>query len=161
MYFSLEDAMTPLKARQERFCRWFVELANAAAAARAAGYAPKGAKIAGYRLLRHPRIAQRIAAIEAETARLHSRTSDVLVGKLENVYRRAVVDHQFNAAARAVDLQAKIRGFTAPPASAADADAETETWPAARPGNGGRRFRAPARGDLRQGGRGGTDLGGF
>jgi phage terminase small subunit len=101
--------MPPLKARQERFCRRFVELACAATAARAAGFAPKGSKVAGYRLLRHPRIAARIAEIEAQTARLHSRSSEVLIGKLENVYRRAVVDHQFHAAARAVDLQAQIR----------------------------------------------------
>jgi len=139
--------MTPLKARQERFCRWFVELANAAAAARAAGYAPKGAKTAGYRLLRHPRIAQRIAEIEAETARLHSRDGNVLLGKLENVYRRAIVDHQFHAAARAVDLQARIHGITAP---VADRDDNSEIYPEARPANGGRRLRAPARGDLRR-----------
>ena len=106
--------MTLLKARQERFCRWFVELTNAASAARAAGYAPKGAKVAGYRLLRHPRIARRIAEIEAETARLHSSGGEVLVGKLETVYRRAMVDHQFHAAARAVDLQARIQGLGAP-----------------------------------------------
>jgi len=151
--------MTPLRARQERFCRWFVELANGAAAARAAGYAPKGSKVAGYRLLRHPRIAARIAEIETETARLHSRSSEVLVGKLENVYRRAVVDHQFHAAARAVDLQARIRGFTAPRALSADTDADTEaeTWPGARPANGARRFRVPPRGDLRRGRRAGSD----
>jgi hypothetical protein len=157
MYFSLEDAMTPLKARQERFCRRFVELACATAAARAAGYAPKWAKTAGYRLLRH----SRIAAIEAETARLHSRTSDVLVGKLENVYRRAVVDHQFNAAARAVDLQAKIRGFTGPIPLAADTDAECADWPDGRTANGRRGSRPTASGDLRRTRRDGSDFGGF
>ncbi len=144
--------MTPLKARQERFCRWFVELANAAGAARAAGYAPKAANRAGYRLLRHPRVARRIAEIEAEMARLHSRDGDVLVGKLENVYRRAIVDHQFHAAARAVDLQARISGLTtrfAPSAEVGRAVA-SESHPEARPANGGRRSRAPARGDLRR-----------
>ena len=153
--------MTPLKARQERFCRRFVELACATAAARAAGYAPKSAKSAGYRLLRHPRIAERIAAIEAETARLHSRTSEVLVGKLENVYRRAVVDHQFHAAARAVDLQARIRGFTGPIPLAADTDAECADWPDGRTANGRRGSRPTACGDLRRTRRGGSDFGGF
>ena len=150
-----------MKARQERFCRWFVELANAAAAARAAGYAPRGAKIAGYRLLRHPRIAKRIAAIEAETARLHSQTSDVLVGKLENVYRRAVVDHQFHAAARAVDLQARIRGFTGAIPLSADADAERADWPDGRTANGRREDRPTACGDLRRTRRSGSDFGEF
>ncbi len=114
--------MTALKARHERFCRWFVELANAAGAARAAGYSPKGANVAGYRLPRHPRVARRIAEIEAETARLHSQGGEVLIGKLENVYRRAIVDHQFHAAARAVGLQARIRGMTPPAAPSADAE---------------------------------------
>ncbi len=127
--------MTPLKARQERFCRWFVELANAAAAARAAGYSPKGAKVAGHRLLRHPRIARRIAEIEAETARLHSRGPEVLIGKLETVYRRAIVDHQFHTAARAVELQARIQGIAARSAGAGG-DAGPESCPEARPADG-------------------------
>ncbi len=106
---------------------------------------------------------RRIAEIEAETARLHSRSSEVLVGKLETVYRRAVVDHQFHAAARAVDLQARIRGLSAPLAlsAGADTDAEAETWPSARPANGGGRFRAPARGDLRRSPCAGADPCGF
>jgi len=138
--------MTPLKARQERFCRRFVEFANATVAARAAGYSPEGANRAGYRLLRHPRVARRIAEIEAETARLHSRDGDVLVGKLENVYRRAIIDHQFHAAARAVDLQARIHGLTkqfAPPADAGR-DAESESYPEARPEGGAGPQRSPA-----------------
>jgi hypothetical protein len=155
--------MTPLKARQERFCRRFAELACATTAARAAGYAPKWANTAGYRLLRHPRIARRIAEIEAETARLHSRSSEVLVGKLENVYRRAVVDHQFNAAARAVDLQARIRGFTGAIALAAGADeyAACADWPERRTANGGRGPRPSACGDPRRTRRGGAGAEGF
>jgi hypothetical protein len=149
--------MTPLKARQERFCRRFTEFGCATTAARAAGYAPRWAKTAGYRLLRHPRIAARIAAIEAETARVHSRTSDVLVGKLENVYRRAVVDHQFQAAARAVDLQARIRGFTGQIPLSADAETECADWPDGRTTNGGR--RPTACGDLRRARLGGSDFG--
>ncbi|MGF1640398.1 MAG: terminase small subunit [Rhodospirillales bacterium] len=120
--------MIRLKARQERFCRRFVEFGCAASAARAAGYAPRWARSAGYRLLRHPRIASRIAEIEAEAARLHCRDGAVLVGKLETVYRRAIAEHQFHAAARAVDLQAKLREtgtaddapFAAPPAAGDD-----------------------------------------
>jgi phage terminase small subunit len=142
--------MTPLRARQERFCRRFVEFACAATAARAAGYAPKSARNAGYRLLRHPRIAARIAEIEAETARIHSRTSDVLVGKLENVYRRAVVDHQFQAAARAVDLQARIRGFTGPIPETAETDAGSDAWPDMRYPNGEPGSRPTASRDIRR-----------
>jgi phage terminase small subunit len=141
--------MTPLKARQERFCRRFVEFGCATTAARAAGYAPKSARNAGYRLIRHPRIAARIAQIEAETARLHSRNSDVLVGKLENVYRRAIVDHQFQAAARAVDLQARIRGFTGQIPEIGEADVESDAWPDMRHADGGRGSRPTASRDIR------------
>jgi len=152
--------MTLLRARQERFCRRFVEFGCAATAARAAGYAPKSARNAGYRLLRHPRIAARIAEIEAETARVHSRTSDVLVGKLENVYRRAVVDHQFQAAARAVDLQARIRGFTgAIPLSAnTDEDIEAADWPDGNRAKVGRGTRPTASRDIRRVRRSGSDF---
>ncbi len=121
--------MTALKARQERFCRWFAELGNAAGAARAAGYSSRAANRAGYRLLRHPRVARRIAEIEAETARLHSDGDAVLIGKLETIYRRAIVDHQFHAAARAVGLRARIRGMTPPAAPSARADAGSGSAP--------------------------------
>jgi hypothetical protein len=114
--------MTRLKARQERFCRRFVQYGCATTAAVAAGYAPEWAKSAGYRLIRHPRVAARIAEIEAEAARLHSPGDDVLIGKLETVYRRAIVDHQFHAAARAVHLQAKLRGRSGRIAAPAHAD---------------------------------------
>ena len=110
-------------------------------------------------MLRHPRIAARIAEIEAQTARLHSRTDEVLVGKLENVYRRAIVDHQFHAAARAVELQARIRGFTGAIPLAADADAECAEWPDGIRANGGRRSRPTACGDLRRARRGGDNFG--
>jgi hypothetical protein len=155
--------MTPLRARQERFCRRFVELACAATAARAAGYAPAHARNAGYRLIRHPRIAARIAEIEAETARVHSRTGDVLVGKLENVYRRAVVDHQFNAAARAVDLQARIRGFTGaiPLAANTDEDIEAADWPDGIGAKVGRGTRPTASRDIRRVRPGGSDFSDF
>lgn len=100
--------MGRLRHRQEMFCQRFVETANAAAAARAAGYAPESARNAGYRLLRHPRIGARIAEIQAEIALISCQDINVLLGKLENVYRRAVSDHHFATAARAVELQAKL-----------------------------------------------------
>jgi phage terminase small subunit len=107
--------MERLKPRQERFCRHFVEFANATAAAKGAGYAPSSARNAGYRLLRQPRILRRIAEIQAEIAPAHCRELDVLLGKLETVYRRAIEDHQFSAAARAIELQAKLAGVTERP----------------------------------------------
>lgn len=103
--------MKRLKTRQERFCERFVEMGNAAAAAKAAGYAPASARNAGYRLLGDPRVASRIAEIQSQMAQTHCRQVDILIGKLETVYRRALDDHQFSAAARAVELQAKLAGL--------------------------------------------------
>ncbi|MDG4602268.1 MAG: terminase small subunit [Defluviicoccus sp.] len=103
--------MKSLTTRQERFCERFVELGNASAAAKAAGYLPASARNTGYRLLRDPRIATRIAAIQAQMADQHCRQVDILLGKLETVFRRALDDHQFAAAARAIELQAKLAGL--------------------------------------------------
>ncbi len=97
-----------LNRRQESFCRHFVELGNATMAARAAGYAPRSARNAGYRLLREPKIAARVNAIQAELGEWHGRETAALLGKLETVYRRAIDLQQFSVAARAVELQAKL-----------------------------------------------------
>jgi hypothetical protein len=113
--------MRRLKPRHERFCRSFVECANATLAAKAAGYTAASARNAGYRLLRHPRIVARITQLHGEMAQAHCRNLDILLGKLETIYRRAVDDHHFAAAARAVELQAKLAGLGPMPPSAARA----------------------------------------
>lgn len=102
--------MGSLKPRHERFCRQFVECTNATVAAKAAGYRPSSARNAGYRLLRQPQIVGRIIELQEESAQTHCRSVDMLLGKLETIYRRAVDDRQLAAAARAVELQAKLSG---------------------------------------------------
>ena len=111
--------MGRLTVRQERFCRRFVECANAAAAARAAGYAPRSARSTGYKLLRMPHITERLATLQGETADTHCKGREVLLAKLESVFRQAVEDNQFHAAARAVDLQAKLAGLASTRGTAA------------------------------------------
>jgi hypothetical protein len=125
--------MARLKTRQERFCHQFVDCANASAAAKAAGYAPASARNTGYRLLCDPRIVERIAHLQAEIARAHCREVDSLLGKLETVYRRAIDNHQFSAAARAIELQAKLAGLADKPHArvAARDRGTTATHPAA------------------------------
>lgn len=54
------------------------------------------------------RIRQRIREVQAEIAEHHGRIDEVLMGKMEIVYQRALEDHQFYAAARAAELQAKF-----------------------------------------------------
>ena len=101
-----------LMPRQERFCQSFVLYPNAAYAARDAGYAPKWARKQGSRLMTTARIRARIGEIQAAMARDNGHDRDVLIGKLEVVYRGAIQDHHFTAAARAVELQARLGGKT-------------------------------------------------
>lgn len=105
--------MSKLTPRQDRFCRQFVECANAAGAARAAGYTPRSARTTGYRLLRQPVVAQRIAQLQAETAHAHCRDVEFLLGKLEAVFRHSFEDHQYATAARVVELQARLARLAA------------------------------------------------
>lgn len=102
--------MKSLGHRQEAFCRRFAECANATMAAKLAGYAPGSARNAGYRLLCRPEIIDRISALHREMARRTCGDTGVLLGKLEAIYRRAIDAQQCSAAARVVELQAKLGG---------------------------------------------------
>jgi phage terminase small subunit len=122
--------MPTLKPKQERFCHWFIECGNAALAAKAAGYSPVSARTAGYRLIRTPHVVLRIAELQGELAKTQCRKVDVLLGKLETVYRRAIDDRQFSVAARSVELQAKLAGL------AERTERETAGRPSRRKNNG-------------------------
>ena len=102
--------MIKLPPRQERFCQTFVVYANASLAARNAGYASESAYNQGYRLLAKRQIKERIAEIQKMMADDQCRHHDQLLGKLENIYRRAIEDHNYSAAARAVEMQAWLAG---------------------------------------------------
>ncbi|MDA1090636.1 MAG: terminase small subunit [Proteobacteria bacterium] len=103
---------TPLRPRQEKFCQSFVSLGNASNAAREAGYLSGAARQQGWRLMKTQRIRARIGEIQAQMAHDHCRDRDMLIGKLEVVYRRALENRHFAAAARAVEMQAKLTRAT-------------------------------------------------
>ncbi len=109
---SLAPRLNPLAPRltprQERFCHEFVHWAQGAVAAREAGYSSHSARKQGSALLKTERIRARIRDIQAQLARDAGSDTEALIGKLEVVYRRAIEDHHFYAAARAVELQAKL-----------------------------------------------------
>ena len=96
--------------RHEAFCQHFVLRGNAACAAIDAGYARPSSRNQGYRLMSRPAIRARIAEIRRVLARAYCLDAEVLLGKLEAIYQRANENHFFNAAARAVELQARIAG---------------------------------------------------
>jgi len=104
-----------LNPRHEAFCQHFVLLANASYAAIDAGYARPSARNQGYRLMRRPAIRARIAEIRRSLARAYCLDAEVLLGKLEAVYQRANERHNFHAAARCVELQARIAGHVSSP----------------------------------------------
>jgi hypothetical protein len=97
-------------------------LGNAAYAAIDAGYARPSSRNQGYRLMRRPAIRARIAEIRRVLARAYCLDAEVLLGKLEAVYQRANERHYFHAAARCVELQARIAGHLARPERSPDRD---------------------------------------
>ncbi len=112
------NPLTPrLTPRQERFCHEFVLWAQGAVAAREAGYSAASSKKQGSALLKTERIRARIHEIQAQLARDAGADTEALIGKLEVVYRRAIQDHHFYAAARAVELQAKLARMAPAPRS--------------------------------------------
>ena len=76
-----------------------------------AGYKPRSRAQQGWRLMKTRRIAERIREIQVGLST--GRDRDVLIGKLENIYRRAIENHQYHAATRAIEAQARL-GAMAP-----------------------------------------------
>ena len=110
--------MPVLKPRHEKFCQHFVLDPNATRAAMAAGYSPHTARQQGSRLLRRQRLVERIAAIRRDMAREHCHDLGTLMGKLEALYRRAMEDHAFTAAARRDRTAGQVRGLIPAPGKA-------------------------------------------
>ncbi len=134
--------MRPLNPRQERFCQSFVLCPNASYAARDAGYESTWARKQGSRLMTTARIRARIREIQTEMARDHGLGRDALIGKLEVIYRRAIEDHHFTAAVRAVEAQARLGGKAAEDIPVIEEEAGTGAADAG-PGQGQNQEEAP------------------
>ena len=100
--------MPRLKAQYETFCQHYVVSGNAAEAARRTGYSEAFANRQGYRLLRRPAVAQRLAALRAEIAARDCMSLDAQLTKLETAYRQALEKAQPTAAARIIESQTKL-----------------------------------------------------
>lgn len=75
-----------LSARESAFVASFLASGNATASAIAANFSPKGASVAGNRMLRNARVREALQARQAaDAARLSMKREDVLAGLLEAV----------------------------------------------------------------------------
>ena len=105
---------TSLTLRRQKFVSEYVETGNARASAREAGYAERSAHVTGSRLLRNDKVA---AAIEVERETLRVRASldqDMILGELLSLYREARRAGSYSAAARCLQLVAKMSGLDEP-----------------------------------------------
>ncbi len=75
----------PLSARKAAFVDQYLVDLNATAAAIRAGYAPKNANQAGYRLLQEPAVAAAIAVAQAERSRRTHVSADRVIRELARI----------------------------------------------------------------------------
>ena len=105
---------TSLTLRRQQFVSEYVETGNATQAATLAGYSARTAYSQGSRLLTFVEVQQ---AIETERQTLRARVEldqDQLVGELLSLYREARSDGAYSAAARCLQLVAKMTGLDEP-----------------------------------------------
>ena len=103
-----------LSARESAFVASFLASGNATASAIAANFSPKGASVAGNRMLRNVRVKKALQARQAADAtRLSIRREDVLAGLLEAV-NQAREQKNPMAMVSALRELGKMLGFYAP-----------------------------------------------
>jgi phage terminase small subunit len=77
--------MKKLTSQRERFCKEYMGCMNAARAATAAGFAPKGAKVAGQRLLRNEVVKRRLDELRNDVAQACDLSAAMLVTELKKI----------------------------------------------------------------------------
>ena len=111
----------PLNRRQGKFCAHYALTGNAAEAARAAGYSERSAKNHGFRLLRDPRVDDRVYRMRVNGA---VKFGPVMAfARLEYLFRKASEAGDFRGAAHILTLQARLAGVESwmPPSAVVDA----------------------------------------
>lgn len=105
---------SPLTSRREMFCRVYVACGNAADAARRAGYAEGSARQQGWRLLDDDAIRARIEELWRHAEQVRETDRDLILDAAGQLFGAAMAAKSFNAAARALVLQAQLAGFVGP-----------------------------------------------
>lgn len=109
--FGHGDQRNSSERKHELFCRNYAVIASGAQAARTAGYSMKTAKWQAIRLLKRPDILARLAERRAEIAKEYSLDAATLLCKLEAVFIQAFSDRDYKAAARVIEVQARVAGI--------------------------------------------------
>ncbi|UCI23509.1 terminase small subunit [Mesorhizobium sp. B2-8-5] len=102
-----------LNTRQERFCLWLAEGLPQSRAYVEAGYSARGnaAEVSASQLLRNPKVAARLAELQAGAARRSEITVDELVAELESMRKLAMACKNPAAGVAAVMGKAKLLGL--------------------------------------------------
>ncbi|WP_224543681.1 terminase small subunit [Mesorhizobium sp. CA16] len=102
-----------MNTRQERFCLGLAEGLPQSRAYIEAGYAARGnaAEASASQLLRNPKVAARIAELQAAAARRSQITVDDLVAELEDMRKLAITTKNPAAGVAAVMGKAKLLGL--------------------------------------------------
>jgi len=103
--------MKPIKKRYEEFCQNYLLDCNGARAARKAGFSAASARQQANRLLSRDDVRERVRFLRIEMARRNCMTSEILMAKLEMVFRQALEYRQCASAIRAIELQARLAGL--------------------------------------------------
>lgn len=106
------EALTGLKrAKWQRFVMEYVRSGNRTAAAIAAGYAPRRADNAGYRLSHIPAIAEAVKAVRRALAERSRYTLDSLIAELDEAAEFARQTENAAALVRAREMKGKAMGL--------------------------------------------------
>lgn len=102
-----------LNHRQEAFCRGLAEGLPQSRAYIDAGYASRGnaAEVSASQLLRNPKVAARVARLQADAARRSEVTVDSLVTELDEMLRLAIKCENPSAGVSAILGKAKVLGL--------------------------------------------------
>ena len=111
-----------LTAKQEAFCREYLEDRNAAAAYRRAGYSSSRANVGGAEMLRKATVRARIAELEVEAAERNEVSVDWVIQGLKGIAIRSERDADRRMAYR--DIGEHIGMWPKRPAAEAEATAE-------------------------------------
>ena len=98
-----------LTHRQNAFCEEYVATGVAAEAARRAGYSMRSARFQGHRLLKEALVQARVGALRIALAERIDH--GLVLGRLENLYRRAESSGDYRAAAMILAFMTKFVGL--------------------------------------------------